>query len=61
MLIAMVISIAENGIIACEDGISLKVLLIKFTLTLTLKIVGESVTLVFPDREVKYLFNGDWV
>ena len=57
VLIAMVISIAENSIIAREDEISLKVLLIKFTLTL--KIVEECVTLIFRDRDVKCLFNGD--
>ena len=55
VLIATVISIAENSIIAREDG--MKTVLINFSL----KIVDESVTLVFRDRELKYLFNGDWV
>ena len=59
VLIAIVISIAENSVIAREDAASLKVLLMKFTLIL--KIVNESVTLIFRDRDVKCLFNGDWV
>ena len=39
VLIAIVISLAENSVIAHEQMISLKVLLMKFTVTVTLKIV----------------------
>ena len=44
MLIATGISIAEKSAIASHETISLKVLLMKFTITLTLKIVMWSVS-----------------
>ena len=55
MLIVPVIFIAENIVLTRDDG--MKTVLINFTLN----IVNEYVTFVFRDRDVKYIFNGDWV